>query len=342
MSSPRRRPLALVLVAGVIVVALVAIAAVLLLDPIPRRPLPTAGAATLPVASPAPLAPGTVRVLAAGDIGRCGSAGAAATGAYLAAVPDATVLALGDLAYDDGTPDQFAQCYDPVWGEVKDGTIAVPGNHDHRTAGLAGYTAELGAAGGDPAAPWRAVDLGAWRIYALDTACEDVGGCGEGSPQLTWLRDDLAANPRACILAIWHRARFSSGPHGSNTDTDPFWRALADAGADVILNAHDHLYERFAPMDADAQPAADGTRAFVVGTGGDELYRAGTPIAGSEALWDRAFGVLELDLGPEGYAWRFQAVLGEPFTDAGTGTCGAPATVPGSSPEAAVAPSPAG
>jgi acid phosphatase type 7 len=342
VTTHRRRHLTLAAVIGALVVIPLAVLAIPLLDPIHKRPMPPADATRLPFASPVPLPAGTVRVLAAGDIGRCGSPGAAATGAYLEAVPDATVLALGDLAYDSGSPEDFARCYDPVWGAVKDRTIPVAGNHDHRTRGAQGYVEAFGTAAGDPAAPWRAVDVGAWRLYVLDTACDELGGCGEGSAQLAWLREDLAAHPTACIAAMWHRARFSSGPHGSQTDIAPLWGALADAGADVVLAGHDHLYERFTPMDAAGRPVPGGTRSFVVGTGGGELYAAGPPITGSEALWDRAFGLLELDLAPDGYDWRFQAVLGEPFEDTGSGSCGVATGSPEPRTDGTVSPTPLG
>ena len=309
------------MVIGLIALATSAVAVEGLLSPIERRPLPAADAPRLALASPLPLPSGAVRVLAAGDIGRCGSAGAAATGALLDAMPDATVIALGDLAYDSGSPEEYARCYLPVWGGARDRTIPVAGNHDHRTRDALGFRETFGAAAGDPAAPWHATEVGAWRIYVLDTACEVVGGCGEGSPQLAWLREDLAAHPTACILAAWHRPRYSSGPHGSQSDVAPIWAALQAAGADIVLTGHDHLYERFAPMDASGRPADDGIRSFVVGTGGAQLYAAGAPVTGSEALADRTFGALELVLRPDGYDWRFDAVLGEPVEDGGTGTC---------------------
>ena len=275
----------------------------------------------LPIAAAEPLPPGALRMLAAGDIGRCGSRGAAATGALIGAMPDAVVLGLGDLAYEAGTDADFRDCYDPVWGHARARTLAIAGNHEYETHGAVGYFGYFGTAAGSPAAPWRAVDVGVWRVYLLDTECGPVGACGDGSAQLAWLAEDLAAHPVACALAAIHRPRFSSGPHGSQSSVDPLWRALAGGGVDVVLAAHDHLYERFAPLDAEGRVAMDGVRSWVVGTGGGELYLAGAPRAGSEVTWDRAHGLLELILRPAGYDWRFRAAIGEPFEDAGSGTC---------------------
>jgi acid phosphatase type 7 len=286
-----------------------------------RRPLPGPDVSPLPLPLMAPVPDGAVRVLAAGDIGRCGSRGAAATGALLDAAPGAVVLALGDLAYQNGSATDFSECYDPVWGGARARTIPVPGNHEYRTAGASGYLDYFGDAAGSPEATWTARTVGAWRIYALDTECDEVGGCGEGSAQLAWLREDLAANPSQCTLAIWHRPHSSSGPHGDDPAGLPFWHELAAAGADIVLSGHDHIYERFAPMDAEGVPAPGGIRSWVVGTGGDELYGFGAPRPGSEVRWNRAHGVLELILRPEGYDWRFLAAIGEPFEDSGSGTC---------------------
>ena len=236
-------------------------------------------------------------------------------------MPDAIVLALGDLAYEAGTDAEFRECYEPAWGHARDRTLAVPGNHEYRTRGASGYFGYFGSTAGSPAVPWRAVDVGAWRVYLLDAECGPAGACGDGSEQLAWLADDLATHPVACALATIHRPRFSSGPHGSQSSVDPLWRVLAGGGVDVVLAAHDHLYERFAPLDADGRAAPDGIRSWVVGTGGGELYLAGTPWIGSEATWDRAHGLLELILRPDGYDWRFRAAIGEPFEDAGSGTC---------------------
>ena len=145
--------------------------------------------------------------------------------------------------------------------------------------------------------------------------------CGEGSAQLAWLREELAAHPAACRLAAWHRPRFSSGPHGDARETDPLWRALAEAGTDIVLSAHDHRYERFARLGADGTAAGDGIRSFVVGTAGAPLYEGGRGRAGSEVTDDAHHGLLELVLADGGSTWRFLAADGEPWTDTGSDGC---------------------
>ena len=319
--SRRSRLLSVLLLIGALAVVVIAIVLNGIREDFARRPLPGPDVSPLPIPAMAAVPDGSVRVLAAGDIGRCGSRGAESTGALLDAAPDAVVLALGDLAYENGSATDFSECYDPVWGGARSRTIAVPGNHEYRTAGASPYFDYFGGAAGSPETPWAARTIGAWRLYTLDTECDQVGGCGPGSAQLEWLTADLAANPSRCVMAIWHRPHSSSGPHGDDPAGLPFWRELAAAGADIVLSGHDHIYERFAPMDADGALAPDGIRSWVVGTGGDQLYSLRSPRPGSEARWNRAHGVLELILRPGGYDWRFLAAIGEPFEDTGSGTC---------------------
>ncbi len=314
---------------GIVVVGVIAIAAILsaflpgIVTPFDKRPLPGPEVTPLPVPALAPLPSDDVRVLTAGDIGLCDSPGVAATGSLLAADPAATVIVLGDNAYDKGSAEDYATCYDPYWGHARDRTLPVAGNHEYRTTDAAGYFGYFGDRAGTQEQPWQATDLGAWRVYLLDSECGRDAPCS-ASDQLAWLRADLAENPAACTLAAWHRPRFSSGPHGSNPSVDDLWRTFVEAGGDVVLAGHDHLYERFARLDAEGRTVAEGepgARSFVVGTGGGQLYGVRTPLTNSEARGDASFGVLELVLRPGGYDWAFRAVLGEPYQDTGSGPC---------------------
>jgi ABC-type transporter MlaC component len=264
-----------------------------------------------------------VVLVAAGDIGSCISDGDEATANLLDRMDGAVVVTLGDHAYEAGTPIEFAACYDPSWGRHKARTRPTPGNHDYLTPGASGYFEYFGSAAGDPRRGYYGYDLGTWRVIALNSNCDEIGGCGAGSPQEQWLRQELAANPRRCTLAYWHHPRFSSGPHGSDRTYEAFWHALHERNAEVVLAGHDHTYERFAAQrpDGTADPRR-GLRQFVVGTGGGSHHRfTGPPIANSEARNDDTFGVLKLTLYPASYEWEFIPVSGRPFTDAGTGAC---------------------
>ena len=262
-------------------------------------------------------------VVAAGDIAICyGSRGDEATSRLLSDI-GGTVLTLGDNAYEDGTPEEFADCYDPTWGRYKDRTRPSPGNHDYHSEGAEGYFGYFGEAAGEPGKGYYSYDLGAWHIVALNSNCEYVGGCGAGSAQVRWLTNDLRRNRTVCTLAYFHHPLFSSGEqHGGTPEVKPLWETLYEAGADVVLSAHEHNCERFAPQDADggADPER-GIREFVVGTGGKSHYEIVDPIANSEIHNDDTYGVLKLTLRPKGYDWRFVPVEGARFTDSGSARC---------------------
>ena len=193
-----------------------------------------------------PAAPDPV-IVGAGDIADCKALGPAARTANLLEKIDGTVFTLGDDAYENGSPKQFADCYGPTWGRFKARTRPVVGNHEYGTAFAAGYFDYFGAAAGDRTKGYYSYDLGKWHLVVINSNCAQVGGCHAGSPQEQWLRQDLAAHPAPCTVAMWHHPRYSSGEHGDDRSMRDIWQALYDADADVVLSGHDHDYERFAP-----------------------------------------------------------------------------------------------
>jgi hypothetical protein len=260
-------------------------------------------------------------MLASGDIAACTSDADEATGKMLAQYPGATVVPLGDNAYESGTVDEYANCYAPNWGVYKSTSKPTPGNHDYLTTNAAGYYGFFGTLAGDPSKGYYSYDLGSWHVDVLNSNCVQVGGCWAGSPQETWLRADLAAHPSSCKLAYWHEPLFTSGGVGANGGMAAFWQDLYDYRADLVLNGHAHMYERFAPQDANGVATALGIREFVVGTGGKALYGLGTIAANSEVLNNTTFGILRLVLHPTSYDWTFLPIPGQTFTDSGTTAC---------------------
>ena len=261
-------------------------------------------------------------LVGAGDIADCKDlSGAEATAKLLEATPG-TVMAVGDLAYPDGTKENF-DCYDRTWGRVKSRTRPSPGNHEFHTQGATFYFSYFGEAAGDPKAGYYSYELGTWHIIALNSECIDIGGCNAGSAEEKWLRADLAAHPAACTLAYFHKPLFSSGgAHGDDPEIVPIWQALYDANADVVVSGHDHDYERFAPQTPLAKPDPErGIREFVVGTGGKNHRPFTTPHANSEVRNADTFGVLKLTLRTGAYDWQFIPEAGKIFTDSGTGSC---------------------
>jgi 3',5'-cyclic AMP phosphodiesterase CpdA len=258
----------------------------------------------------------------AGDIADCKALWPAAKTANLLEHIEGTVFTLGDHAYENGTPEQFADCYGPTWGRHKARTRPVVGNHDYGTSGAAGYFEYFGVAAGDPKKGYYSYDLGTWHIVVLNSNCGEIGGCKTGSLQEKWLREDLAAHPALCTAAMWHHPRFSSAEHGDDDRTRDLWKALAENGAELVMSGHDHDYERFAPQDADGRRDSDhGVRQFVAGTGGRHEYKWNKLHANSEARNNDTFGVLRLTLHPDGYDWQFVPVEGRTFTDSGSVKC---------------------
>ena len=277
------------------------------------------GSATIGVTAPPPA--GGAVLLAAGDIAQCNSTNDEATAALLD-TRTGTIAVLGDNVYENGSLAEYTNCYGPSWGRHKVRTAPSVGNHEYGTAGAAGYWDYWGAAAGERGKGYYSYDLGAWHIVVLNSNCSFVS-CAAGSPQEQWLRADLAGSSRACTLAYWHHPRFNSGAsHGNNTAVQPLWQALYDFGADVILNGHEHIYERFAPQTpTGAADPARGIRQFTVGSGGRSFYSIGVVKPNSEVRRNDTHGILALSLADGGYSWAFVPVAGKTFTDTGSASC---------------------
>jgi len=274
----------------------------------------------------------TFTLVGAGDIVGCSDlSGAEATAKLIDAIPG-TVFAAGDLAYQRGTYEEFIKCYGPTWGRFKARTRPTPGNHEYNGAAATGYFRYWDGHAGDPGKGYYSYDLGSWHIVVLNTNCgsSQLGGCAEGSPEETWLRQDLAAHLNVCTLAYGHHALFSSGlfpKHAEHPELRAFWQDLYDAHADLILAGHEHSYERFAPQDPQSNPDPEhGIREIVVGTGGRSHTPFGYAKPNSEVRDDKTYGVLKLTLSPGKYRWEFIPVPGTSFHDSGEDVCHASAT----------------
>ena len=189
----------------------------------------------------------------------------------------------------------------------------IPGNHEYFTPEAVGYFQYF-----NDVPPYYAYDVGEWRIYALNSEI-DVSSTGA---QVQWLKNDLAANPRLCVLAYWHRPLWSSRyDDGSDATYETLWKTLHDAGADLVINGHIHNYERFKEMNAERLATSPGLREIVVGTGGVNLDGYVTSLPTTEVRNASTYGVLKLILGPNNYSWQFVPVAGETFNDSGGTNC---------------------
>ena len=268
---------------------------------------------------------GAVSVVAVGDISDCSGdrCPAARTAALTASYQPDVVLALGDLQYPSGALADFAAEYDQTWGALRDVTLPVPGNHEYYTEDAAGYYAYFGATARPATGGYYSYDVGAWHLVALNTnnECRHVA-CDDGSDQQRWFADDLAASDARCTIAYWHHPRWSTGEHRDIEAADALWRTAAAGEVDLVLNGHDHDFERFAPQDGLGQPDPDGVTEMVVGTGGGDLRPFAAPKTSlTEVREAQRFGVLRLLLAPGSYQWEFVAVGGE-VLDSGRADCG--------------------
>jgi calcineurin-like phosphoesterase family protein len=278
-------------------------------------------------------------LIGTGDIGNCGNTGnqgAKATAKLMDSVLRADSAAkvhdeaftLGDNAYPGGSVQDFAECFATTWGDsskliMKNIRPAV-GNHEH-TAGMAApYYKYFGSHAGPSDKGYYSYTVGEWHAIVLNS--EIVVNSGftdtERAAQEEWLRQDLKSNQKLCTLAYWHHPRFSSGWHGSDSRLAPFWQILYEAGVDLVLNGHDHEYERFLPLTP--QGVVDSTKGItqiVVGTGGGDLRGFRNPLAPHSAYRVQGhYGVLKLTLGAKAYQRAFLGVNGS-IWDRGGAAC---------------------
>jgi len=314
----RKLVVALVLV---VLVGAIAFGTYLQLVPTPPAGSPSAG-------SPSASSPsdGTVFV-GAGDIAECPTQGDEETAALLDAVvaedPDAVVYTTGDNVYPDGSYQEYLDCYEPSWGRHKDRTRPAVGNHEFKQTKAEGYNEYWGDRGGPFDLYYYSYDVEGWHVVVLNSECHRVGCefASDDGDQVEWLEADLEASDARCTIAIWHHPRWSSGRYSNDADYDTFWRVLYDHGAEIVLNGHEHLYERFEPMSPDGEiDEARGIRQFTVGTGGGNL-RGFRDIKPNSVARGSEHGILQLNLEGDGYHWQFLSVEDAGFTDSGSGTC---------------------
>ena len=265
-----------------------------------------------PTPTPTPI---TTVLLAAGDVGVCGAVAAVETGLMLDGM-EGTIVALGDLAYRHGTAQEFQACYDPVWGRHKSRTRPSPGNHEYETSGALPYFDYFGTQAGPSGLGYYSFRSGDWLVLSLNSNLP-IGGA---TAQTQWIRNELTASTARCTLAYFHHPLYSSGPNGDNARLAGLWQILYEQNVDVVLSAHEHLYERFAPMSPDGQrDDARGIRQFIVGTGGAGLYTVLRAHPQSE-VQVVLHGILKLTLAQASYSWEFLQSNGT-RSDVGSGVC---------------------
>jgi hypothetical protein len=271
-------------------------------------------------------------IMVAGDI-ICDSLTTSSSGCQQMAASQVAVdqlpsaaLILGDLCHTPSV-DCFDNYFNPSWGRLFSISHPITGNHDYLVAGAIYYfdywngTGNTGGPAGDRSQGNYSFDIGAWHVIALNSQCSEAGGCNSGSPQYTWLQQDLQTHANICTLAYYHIPVFSSGGRANN-NMKQIYTLLYNHNVEVILNGHDHIYERFAPQDPNglADPSR-GIREFIVGTGGANHTSIATVQPNSEVRNTDTFGALKLTLHSDSYDWQFIPVAGKTFSDSGTTLC---------------------
>jgi chitodextrinase len=250
-------------------------------------------------------------VAAAGDIAEQCTASSTScihpkTAAQVQAMNPQFVITMGDNQYDDARLSDFQNYFDSSWGRFKSKMHPAPGNHEtYDPAGsMVGYQSYFGAIAYPQGKAYYSYDYGNWHFIALDSNAFDQ------SAQLTWLRNDLAANSKGCIATYWHHPLFSSGEHGNDPVSKPVWQLLYNAHADLILNGHDHHYERFGPQNPNAAADPNGLVELLGGMGGASPYQIVNVQPNSQKRLVNTFGVVKLSFTDSTYSWQLIGIDG--------------------------------
>ncbi len=266
---------------------------------------------------------GKLTLLAAGDIAHChdenpGANMAARTAALAAEWPRAPVLALGDLAYSSGTPAEFENCFDPLWGGLKSRTLPTPGNHEYKTLGAYGYFDYWGRQAGPERRGYYSARVGDWLLLSLNSEV----AADPASDQGRWLEEALSEAPDACVIAFYHKPAWSLRARDQHDNAVLLFGRLREGGASLVLNGHNHFYERTKPLGANGDiDESDGTVAFTVGTGGKDTSRSyDVTVESAKAIFGHT-GLLRIELRDDGYSWWFHDAETKAVLDEGSAGC---------------------
>ncbi len=256
------------------------------------------------------------------------------------------LLLCGDLQHNFGTLAEYLSFYAPTWSPLNPIAAPVVGNHDYYRSDTAegfftyfGGLATPGLSFAMPPLGYYSFDLGRWHIVALNSqllaspsdneASWNSHYYGPGTPeyeaQLAWLKSDLDAHAGMHLLAFWHHPLTYDGW------VKPLWDVLYAHHATLVLNGHDHNYQRWAPMDPAQIADPAGIREFVVGTGGYYLNRitwaggasqngvTSKPVPPCFQFGQATdFGLLKLTLHADSYDYAFLSISGK-VLDKGAG-----------------------
>jgi acid phosphatase type 7 len=234
--------------------------------------------------------------------------------------PDAPILAVGDLEQGRGMPGEFADCFAPSWGDLRHRTLPAPGNHEYITPGAFAYYDFWGQQAGPDRRGYYAVTWRNWLILSLNSEID----AQPGSDQALWIDAQLQKHPDACVLSFFHRPAHALSHRRFGEDAMALFQQVHAAGASMVLNGHNHIYERSKPITADGKvDEIGGMTRFTVGPGG-ALLPHHTP----ESLPDHIDnvligkpGLLRLELDDSSIAWTFHLAPDGTAWDEGKVAC---------------------
>jgi chitodextrinase len=267
-----------------------------------------------------PAGPGdNITIVVSGDIAALDKADHYETAKLIDQIKPNYVMTVGDNQYNSGTISEFRAHYDKSWGRYKSITRPATGNHEWEDQ-LRGYKEYFGAIAYPQGKPYYSWEAGEFHFVSVDSM--PLYDTGSDSTQVNWVKADLAANTKPCVIGYWHHPRFTSGKYGDKSQVAAYWNAFADAKADLVLGGHNHHYERLAPLNkSGAVDQTNGMRSAVVGIGGDWLYSERTPRVGVEKYFSDSHGVMKLTLSGRSYSWEVIDTAGTVRDKAGPYSC---------------------
>jgi fibronectin type 3 domain-containing protein len=223
-------------------------------------------------------------------------------------------LYLGDV-YEKGTTTEFDNWYRPsnFYGRFRPITNPTIGNHEYENGQAPGYFDYW-----DNVPHYFSVDTHGWHLISLD-ANVAFNQTAPGTAQYQWLVSDLEANTQPCTLVYYHQPLYNIGEEGSSGYLTSIWSLLAQHSVDLVVNGHDHTYQRWQPLDGAGNPSPAGVTEIIAGTGGHAL---GSFITTDSRVVASAteFGALRLDLNSGGATFQFANTQGQ-VRDSGSVSC---------------------
>ncbi len=281
---------------------------------------------------------GNPLVVAAGGDGAGGETNASNVISLISSWNPNLLLYLGDV-YEKGTLTEFDNWYGSnsqyfsKFLAITDPTI---GNHEYTNGPPTGYFSFW-----NNIPSYYSFTSGGWHFISLDSMSQYVP-TSSTSAQYKWLAQDLADNTAACTIAFWHEPLYNVGPEGSQSGMKSIWSLLVQDKVDIVLNGHDHDYQRWTPLDGSGTPnATSGITEFVVGSAGHGIQTISRSDSRVVKKFDShtspaPFGALRLTLYSDHAAYDFINIAGT-ILDTGTINC---KKAGGTAPTATVTPTP--